>query len=161
MEIDEHIFELFKQSNELRSQTIWNFDSQVVRVREIFAGIVAALVGTASVVQKENLLLVISVLSVLFWIIETSVKYNQRGYVLVASEIQKKMLEAKDEAETAEVIKKYHSDMNGFYSIRKRDKKWYSRMTGFWHTMFMPNVRALYICVFAVSLLVFVLFKVL
>lgn len=160
MQIDNNIFELFKQSNELRTQTIWNFDSQVVRVREIFASIVAALVGAAGVTQKEILLVAIAVLSILFWIIEGSVKYNQRGYVLTASEIQKKLVEAKTNAELEEVIKTYHSDMNGFYSIRKQNKKWYIRKTSLLHTMFMPNVYILYICSCVLSLMIFVGIKI-
>lgn len=159
MQIDTNLFELFKQSNALRTQTIWNFDSQVVHIREIFAGTVAALLGAATMSQKENLLVAVAVLSVLFWIIEGSVKCNQRGYVLTASEIQKKLVEAKNEEELAEVIKTYHSDMNGFYSLRKLDKKWYDSKTSFLHTMLMPNVRALYICSCAFSILAFLLEK--
>lgn len=82
-------------------------------------------------------------------------KQNQRGYIIVSNEIQKLMSTTKNEEEIQDIIKNYHSDLNGFYSVHKKNPKWYKKMTSILHTMFMPNVFILYACSIFVNLIFF------
>ena len=148
-------FELYKQSNDIRNQIIQNFDNQVLHIRGLFGTLISAFFAAEVIYQKELFIIGIIALSLLFWIIEASVKQNQRGYILTSNEIQKLMSMAKSEEEIQVVIKKYHSDLNGFYSIRKENPKWYKKMTNILHTMFMPNIFILYLCSIFVSLVFF------
>ena len=159
MKIDSNIFELYKQSNELRNQIILDFDNQVAKVREIFGTVIVAFVAMLTSLKNIDFIVLLVPLSIMFWIIEGSVKYNQRGYILLSSELQKKMVEAKTEDEVFEIIKKYHSDMNGYYSMRVENQQFYKKFTSLHHTIFMPNVRILYICVIIISLVVFASLK--
>lgn len=152
-----HISELFKQSNDIRNQIIQNFDNQVLHIRGIFGTIISAFIGSTIVIQQKYLLIGAVAVSTLFWIVETSIKKNQRGYILISNEIQKAMCNSKSDEEIQEVIKKFHSDMNGFYSIRKENFKYYKKLTGFLHTMFMPNVFSLYLLVIFLSVGIFIL----
>lgn len=149
------IFELYKQSNDIRNQIIQNFDNQVLHTRGLFGTLISAFFAAEIICQKELFIIGIIALSLLFWIVEASVKQNQRGYILTSNEIQKLMSMAKSEEEIQVVIKKYHSDLNGFYSIRKENPKWYKKMTNILHTMFMPNIFILYLCSIFVSLVFF------
>lgn len=148
-------FELYKQSNDIRNQIIQNFDNQVLHIRGLFGTLISAFFAAEVIYQKELFIIGIIALSLLFWIIEASVKQNQRGYILTSNEIQKIMSMAKSEEEIQDVIKNYHSDLNGFYSIRKKNPKWYKKMTSILHTMFMSNVFILYACSIFVNLIFF------
>ncbi len=148
-------FELYKQSNDIRNQIIQNFDNQVLHTRGLFGTLISAFFAAEIIYQKELFIIGIIALSLLFWIVEASVKQNQRGYILTSNEIQKLMSMAQSEEEIQDVIKKFHSDLNGFYSIHKENPKWYKNMTSILHTMFMPNVFILYACSIFVNLIVF------
>lgn len=153
--MDSQIFELYKQSSDIRNQIIQNFDNQVLHTRGLFGTLISAFFAAEIIYQKELFIIGIIALSLLFWIVEASVKQNQRGYILTSNEIQKLMSMAQSEEEIQDVIKKFHSDLNGFYSIHKENPKWYKNMTSILHTMFMPNVFILYACSIFVNLIVF------
>ena len=152
--------ELYKKTNEIRNQIIQNFDNQVQNLRGLFGTIVSALIAAGIVTHKELLLLGIVVVSILFWLTEASIKKNQRGYILISNEIQKAMTNAKSDSDVYEVMKKFHSDLNGFYSFRKEKPKYYKKVTGFLHTMFIWNVSMLYLCTIVILAVIFIVWKV-
>lgn len=165
MEINE--FELFKHTSKMRNSIIQNIDNQVLKTKEIFLGIVTLLIGSSITLKNISLILLSSVLTIVFWVVEATLKKNQRNYIFLNNLIQKKLSYAKGKKERKKIIVKYSFDLNGYYSCWKdKDedlKNRYIKETSFNHTLFMKNVSVFYLSLFIIQICIFIsviLFKI-
>ena len=110
--------EAFFQSINHREKVISNIDNQINGLRALFITLVTTLLtlnasGTLAIGGKVVMFLL---LPVGFWLMETTAKKVQRGYIFVMNRIQKELSlqkEALDECTIITICSRYAFDYNG------------------------------------------------
>lgn len=147
--------EAFFQSINHREKVISNIDNQINGLRALFITLVTTLLtlnasGTLAIGGKVVMFLL---LPVGFWLMETTAKKVQRGYIFVMNRIQKELSlqkEALDECTIITICSRYAFDYNG-HNTFKNDTE-YKKLCSFWYTAFMPNVFRFYLIMLLIIL---------
>lgn len=147
--------EAFFLSINHREKVISNIDNQINGLRALFITLITTLLtlnasGTLELGWSAVMFLL---LPIGFWMMETTVKRNQRGYIFVMNKIQKELSlkeKALDECDIIAICSRYAFDYNG-HNTFKNDAK-YKKLCSFWYTAFMSNVFRFYLIIFLIIL---------
>ena len=147
--------EAFFQSINHREKVISNIDNQINGLRALFVTLITTLLtlNASGTLVLGGSVAMILLLPVGFWLMETTAKKNQRGYIFVMNRIQKELSlqeKALDECDIITICSRYAFDYNGHNTFKKDAE--YKQLCSFWYTAFMPNVFRFYFIIFLITL---------
>lgn len=143
--------EAFFQSINHREKIISNIDNQINGLRALFVTLITTLLtlNASGALKLGGSVVMFILLPIGFWLMETTVKKNQRGYIFVMNKIQKELStheKTLDEFDIISVCSRYAFDYNGHNTFKKDIE--YKKLCSFWHTAFMPNIFRFYLIIF-------------
>ena len=143
--------EAFFQSINHREKIISNIDNQINGLRALFVTLITTLLtlNASGALKLGGSVVMFILLPIGFWLMETTVKKNQRGYIFVMNKIQKELSiheKTLDECDIIAVCSRYAFDYNGHNTFKKDTE--YKKLCSFWYTAFMPNIFRFYLIIF-------------